>query len=737
MRWLVVLLFQVCLSQAATYVIAAGVEQYDDPQVSRLTYAVADARSVASAFRASGVPPKNVVLLTSDAKDAAKRPTRIGLLRAFGQVKQQAATDDKLVFFFAGHGVERNGEQYLLGSDTQRDLLEETALPMGVVNKALDGLACGEVLFLIDACRNDPQAGRGYADAELSEEFARGLRPRIGGPTAKPRLVATLLACDAGQRAWESPEDGHGAFSMYLVKALSGQAAGENGQVTLSSLADYVGREVASWASRSKREQRPRLINPEGGDMVILTAPPEPVVSVSFQNHTLAQVVDLLAEQFGAQIVLGPGADATLTVTGRLDNQPLGTVLKVLVAAHHLTVRREAKAYVIEGALPAPGAATVPVPGSLPLAPGNSMRERFPVAILANVPVPADLSRAEYTGAVYQRIRDLGFDTIGVPQPSDAATAGSLGLSVVVSASPLVPLLKAETPGAVDAVESAVTDYVHTLDGYDNILGLICWGFNNKQPSNWDVVGRTWSAATDRKPILLPQIERLGVLAAYQAAYPLQGVPFNCWVIKRGDGDDVFMKRQRPFWGPDPDAARAQLPTVPLYAMVQGCSHQQLRWVLPTANQLSTICYMAIAHGARGLFIDGYSPPEGSWSGLCDSSLQPLPPLREFALTIPKLRQIGTQLLECELRSHVFTGRADVSTYESLTGDRYVMVASRYLSGVESVDVTLSVRDGRGTALRDVITNERFVLEAQGNNEVAHVDMAAADGRLLLLERGP
>jgi formylglycine-generating enzyme required for sulfatase activity len=364
MRWLGVLLLHACLSQASTFVIAAGVEQYDDPQVSRLTYAVADARSVASAFRASGVPPKTVVLLTSDVKDAAKRPTRINLLRAFGQVKQQATADDKLVFFFAGHGVERNGEQYLLGSDTQRDLLEETALPMAVVNKALDGLACGEVLFLIDACRNDPKAGRGDADAELSEEFARGLRPRIGGPTAKPRLVATLLACDAGQRAWESPEDGHGAFSMYLVKALSGQAAGENGRVTLSSLAEYVGREVASWASRSKREQRPRLINPDGGDMVILTAPPEPVVSVSFQGHTLAQVVDLLAAQFGAQIVLGPGADATVTVTGRLDNQPLGTVLKVLVAAHGLTVRREGKVYLIsrDPSVPPPSHATAERP---------------------------------------------------------------------------------------------------------------------------------------------------------------------------------------------------------------------------------------------------------------------------------------------------------------------------------------------------------------------------------------
>jgi len=353
MRYLVVLLLQAVVAQAGTYVIAAGVEQYDDPQISALSYAVADAKSVAAAFRASGASPRDVTVLTSDSANAARRPSRINLLRAFGAVKSQAKTDDKLIFFFAGHGVERGDEHYLLGVDTQRDLLEETALSMTVVSKALEGLPCGEVLFLIDACRNDPAAGRGAVDATLSDGLARGLRPHLTDAATRPRLVATLLACDAGQRAWEAPESGHGAFSLFLAKGLGGQAAAANGEVSLSGLAAYVEREVSGWAERSKHAQRPRLINPDGGDMVILKAPPEPVVSVAFKNDTLAQVIDLLAEQFSAQIVLGPGADPGLTVTGRLDNQPLGTVLKVLVAAHRLSVRRDGKIYIIE----APGAA--------------------------------------------------------------------------------------------------------------------------------------------------------------------------------------------------------------------------------------------------------------------------------------------------------------------------------------------------------------------------------------------
>ncbi|MCC7493717.1 MAG: caspase family protein [Fimbriimonadaceae bacterium] len=349
---------------AATFVVAAGVERYDDPRIAVLQYAAADARAVAAVFRATGCTSQTVTVLTSQPQGAERQASRSNLLAALEAVVEHAGPDDKLIFFFAGHGVEEAGEQYLLTTDARRSLITETALPLRLVAKALGGLQAAGTVFLIDACRNDPQAGRADADAALTDGLARGLRPALAaGPPGAPRgLVATLLACDVGQRAWEDPETGHGVFTTYLLRGLQGAAA-QAGTVTLSSLTQYVQDQIGAWAARAKRPQRPRLLNPDGRDLVLLVPPAEPLVSLSFANRPLAEVIQELATQYNAQVVLGPGADGRLLVSGRLENQPLGSALKALLAALGLQVRREAGLYHIEAATairPAPPPPTGP-----------------------------------------------------------------------------------------------------------------------------------------------------------------------------------------------------------------------------------------------------------------------------------------------------------------------------------------------------------------------------------------
>ena len=368
-RWQTCLvLWLVVAARAETFLVAVGVEKYDDSRISSLKYAVADAQSVAAAFRASGVAREHVTLLTSDATQPLLRPTRIALVTALQAVKQKARQGDRLIFFFAGHGVEEDGEQYLLTVDTRRDLVDATALPMDLINRALKGLQASDVLFIVDACRNAPDAARGDEGAQLTEGLVRGVQPLIetSEQQARPELLATLLSCDVGQRAYEDPESGHGVFTTYLLKGLAGEAAAQNGPVELRRLADYVTKEVSDWAKRSNKQQTPRLLLEGDGDMVLLTPPPEPLVSVSFQRQPLSAVVELIAEQYGAQVVLGKGVDPTKTVSGRLENQPLGTALKVLLLAAELQVRREGKIYIIEGADGGPTPLEPPEPEAEP-----------------------------------------------------------------------------------------------------------------------------------------------------------------------------------------------------------------------------------------------------------------------------------------------------------------------------------------------------------------------------------
>ncbi|MBI2300182.1 MAG: SUMF1/EgtB/PvdO family nonheme iron enzyme [Armatimonadetes bacterium] len=278
MRRLLPLLLLAGLANAAeTYLVAAGVDQYDRPDISALKYAVADVRAVADAFRAGGVPDRNIQVFTSDQADRFALPTKSNLLAALQDVRERAVGDDTLVFMFSGHGMQKGDEPYLLTVDSNRELLEDTALPMRLVNEALRGFQAKHVLFVIDACRNDPNPGRANADARLDDSFAKGVRPRFTGTAGKPvPAAALLLACDVGQRAYEWPAEGHGAFTTYLLRGLAGEAKAEDGTVPVSRLAGYVVREVSAWAERARKAQTPRYEPPGDVDFVLLRAPDRP-----------------------------------------------------------------------------------------------------------------------------------------------------------------------------------------------------------------------------------------------------------------------------------------------------------------------------------------------------------------------------------------------------------------------------------------------------------------------------
>ncbi len=272
MRRLLLCLLLAWPAGAEVHLVAVGVDQYQDPGISPLRYASADVAALAEVFRAAGTPETNLTLLSTSQPGAESQPTKFNLLRALQRVRERATADDTLVFFFAGHGLQEGEVPYLLTVDSVREQLAVTALPVVAVRDVLAGLKARRVVFFIDACRNDPSAGRSDADARLDESFARGLRPSLRTGDQAP-TVALLLACDVGERAWEHPDSGHGAFTHFLLEGLTGAAAADGGAVTLAGLAGYVCAEVPAWAERAGQVQNPRFDNPDGLELKLLSGP--------------------------------------------------------------------------------------------------------------------------------------------------------------------------------------------------------------------------------------------------------------------------------------------------------------------------------------------------------------------------------------------------------------------------------------------------------------------------------
>lgn len=277
--------------KAKRYAIVIGVDQYADTQITTLGGAVNDAKTLANALvQYAGFPSDQVTLLASD-QPVERQPTRGNILRRLSNLAAVIPKDGLLLLAFAGHGIERGGQAFLLPSDAQVsndvDLLEQTAINVKQIKEKIQKTGVGQVLMILDACRNDP-VGRANADNPLTPAYTRGFNFDVRN--REVTAFATLYATAVGARAYEYKERKQGYFTWELVEALKGKAANARGEVTLAGLVKYLQENVPKRVLLdlgAGKDQRPfAIVEGYKADELVLavadpnsrsTAQPEPV----------------------------------------------------------------------------------------------------------------------------------------------------------------------------------------------------------------------------------------------------------------------------------------------------------------------------------------------------------------------------------------------------------------------------------------------------------------------------
>lgn len=226
---------------AKRWALVIGVDKYVDPQISPLKGSDNDARQIADALvRYAGFPQDQVILL-STSQPVERQPSRVNILRRLSNLSTTVPKDGLLLVSFAGHGMERGGQAFLLPADAQISdqisFLEETAISMSRVKSWIRETGVGQVVLFLDACRNDP-GGRADAPNPLSNTYVNAFNFDVRN--REVQAFATVYATGIGQRAYEYTEKKQGYFSWALVEGLKGGAANDKGEVTLSQLVKYV-----------------------------------------------------------------------------------------------------------------------------------------------------------------------------------------------------------------------------------------------------------------------------------------------------------------------------------------------------------------------------------------------------------------------------------------------------------------------------------------------------------------
>jgi hypothetical protein len=210
-----------------------------------LQNARSDARAVAKALQRDEFN----VTLKEDLTLAAMKEA----LRAF---KQQVSGGDEVVFYFAGHGVQFEGTNYLIPIDlvprSQEQVIDDS-VPLQRVLDDMEAQKTRFTLAIVDACRNNPFKGTGRA---------------IGGRGLAPVTAATgqmiLYSAGAGQEALDRLGAGdlnpNGLFTRVLIKELN------DPEVPADQMAKNVRNEVVSLAQGVHHEQVPALYDQSIGE---------------------------------------------------------------------------------------------------------------------------------------------------------------------------------------------------------------------------------------------------------------------------------------------------------------------------------------------------------------------------------------------------------------------------------------------------------------------------------------
>lgn len=229
------------------HALIIGVEKYLDKMITPLEYACDDAMALAQRLT-DRCGFDNVHLMVDG--NGENDPQLRNILAVLGAITPHLNPDDLFLFFFAGHGVEKDGRSYLLVRDTTKAYCEHGSLSLELLRKNFEHLDAGKRLLIIDACRKSPDAGRGDADNHMADAVARDMAAIAHASLSGTASTALFSACKSGQRAYEWADKKHGVFTHFLLEGIDG-AAWENDTLDFKKLAKYTSSHVRQWVSRT------------------------------------------------------------------------------------------------------------------------------------------------------------------------------------------------------------------------------------------------------------------------------------------------------------------------------------------------------------------------------------------------------------------------------------------------------------------------------------------------------
>jgi uncharacterized caspase-like protein len=239
--------------------VVVGIDNY--AHADRLRHAVGDARAIVDLFRSAGFETRELY------DDAATKPAIMDLVQS---AVRGAGSNDLVVFFFAGHGIDVKNDSgtkgYLVPAEGK------TKDPKGLVPMdwlQIDLVAdptvnAKHLLFLLDACSSGIVAARSSVSVDnsvrnyISELMKRQARQVITAGTGNQQVL------DGGYK-------GHSIFAGLILQGLEGNLADLNNDyhITATELGLFLSERVYIQSKGAQKPDFAKLLGTQGGEVIL------------------------------------------------------------------------------------------------------------------------------------------------------------------------------------------------------------------------------------------------------------------------------------------------------------------------------------------------------------------------------------------------------------------------------------------------------------------------------------
>jgi uncharacterized caspase-like protein len=182
-------------------------------RIAPLRNPVIDARAVAAALADLGF-----------AVDLKTDTSRRELIEGLRQFALGADRSDVRVLFYAGHGVQAKGRNYLLPVDaepkTESDIAQTAADAAEFIDR-LSEAKHGINIVILDACRINPFTGGVIVGPDGRRLKFRGLTPSGLAPLEAPVGTLVAFSTSPGGVALDGPRGEHSIYAKHLLQHLA------------------------------------------------------------------------------------------------------------------------------------------------------------------------------------------------------------------------------------------------------------------------------------------------------------------------------------------------------------------------------------------------------------------------------------------------------------------------------------------------------------------------------------